>query len=835
MDFAQDNVLNRMYQDYFMEYASYVILDRAVPYYEDGLKPVQRRILHTLWEKNDGRYHKVANLIGHTMQYHPHGDAAIGDAMVNMGQKGLLIDAQGNWGNPVTGDGSAAPRYIEARLTPFALDVLFNPETTNWVPSYDGRNDEPVSLPVKFPLLLSQGVEGIAVGLSTKILPHNFCELIEASIAHIKGRGFKLVPDFITGGKIDATNYKNGERGGKIKVRAKIENPDKKTLVITEIPYGTTTSGLIDSIVNANEKGKIKIKKIEDNTAENVEIVVHLSPNTDPLLMTNALFAFTDCESSISPNCCVIVNKKPVFSNVKDVLIQSTEHTVELLKWELTNRQADLERKWHNTSLEKIFIENKIYRRIEQAGDREEMIAFVEKGLKPHTKHLRQEITRDDILRLTEIPIRRISRFDAERTKDLLKEIDQQLKEVRYHLKYLSDYAVDYFKNLLKKYGKLWPRKTIIETFESVSAAKVSVVSKKLFLNRKEGFIGTSLKKEEFAFECSPLDDIIVFKKDCSVQVSKVSDKTFVGKNIIHIEVFDKNDKRRVYNYVYEDGEDQKVYVKRFNMGGVTRDKKYDLAKGSSKAKVLFLSSNPNGESEILDVVLKPRPRIKLNFKNDLATIPVKNRTVKGNLLSKHPVKKVKSVAQGESTLGAQKLYFNPASGEIISKVSEVELGNFGPKDFVLVVRKNGAFTLATPKDGMLIPADYLRVEKLDHGSPYSMIYFDGGNLAHYGKKLNLNSFDANKEHQLIADPKDSSLLWFGKEDQIAMEFQGISGKSFKKEVLHKDDLALVKSLKALGTRLARVKKMKRIVALEAGQESQYEVILKKTSSLKEY
>ncbi|MGJ8732875.1 MAG: DNA gyrase/topoisomerase IV subunit A, partial [Cellulophaga sp.] len=600
-----------MYKDWFLDYASYVILERAVPAIEDGFKPVQRRIMHSLKELDDGRYNKVANVVGHTMQYHPHGDASIADAMVQIGQKDLLIDTQGNWGNILTGDRAAASRYIEARLSKFALDVVFSPKITDWQQSYDGRKKEPVNLPVKFPLLLAQGAEGIAVGLSTKILPHNFIELIDASIKHLKGQKFKLFPDFPTSGIIDVSNYNDGLRGGKIRVRAKIAQLDRNTLVISEIPYGTNTSSLIDSILKANEKGKIKVKKIEDNTAADVEILVHLPSGISPDKTIDALYAFTACESSISPLGCIIEDNKPLFIGVTEMLQRSTDYTVELLKAELEIQLGELEEQWHFSSLERIFIENRIYRDIEEEETWEGVISAIDKGLKPHTKHLKRAVTEEDITRLTEIRIKRISKFDLDKAQQLLDSLEERIAEVKHHLEHLIDFAVDYFKNLKDKYGKDRERKSEIRIFDDIEATKVAIRNTKLYVNREEGFVGTSLKKDEYVTDCSDIDDIIVFTKDGHMMVSKVDSKTFVGKNIIHVAVFKKKDKRTIYNLIYRDGKGGPSYIKRFNVTSVTRDRLYPLTTGKPNSEVLYFSANPNGEAEVVTIHLRQVGSIK--------------------------------------------------------------------------------------------------------------------------------------------------------------------------------------------------------------------------------
>ena len=685
------NHLEKLYDGWFLDYASYVILDRAVPYYEDGLKPVQRRILHSLFENHDGRYQKVATIVGRTMAYHPHGDASIGDALVGLGQKNLLIDTQGNWGNPFTGDRAAAPRYIEGRLTPFAIDVVFNPETTEWIPSYDGRSQEPVTLPVKFPLLLAQGVDGIAVGLSTSILPHNFRELCEASIAILKGKKFTLYPDFFTGGIIDVSDYNDGQRGGKIRVRAKIEKVDNKTLAIREIPYGTTTVSLIESIVKANDKGKIKIKHVDDNTSKEVEILVHLQPGTDPQVAIDALYTFTDCEKSISPCTCVIVDKHPKFLGVSDILRMNTEHTVKLLEWELANELKHLEDKWHMTTLEKIFIEKGVYEVIKKAKDREQIINFVREGLMPYVKRLhRKEITDEEIGKLIEIPIRRTSYYDREKADQLLRELEESIATCKYNQEHITEYTIEHFKNILKKYGEGKERRTQIAEFGKVEAVHVALANQKLYVNRKEGFLGTGMKKEEYLFDVSEYDDLIVFKVDGSFKVVKVSDKDFVGKNILLVEKFKKDDDRHIYNVIHQDGKDGAYYIKRFNVGGVTRDKDYFMGKGKPGSKILYMSSNLNGEAEVVEVTLKPRPRTKLNFEVDFSTIDVKGRGAMGNIVTKYPVKSIKRVRKGVSTLGARVLYFDALAGIISTQKKGDRIGEFGEKDKIRQGKRYG-------------------------------------------------------------------------------------------------------------------------------------------------
>ena len=804
------NHLEKLYDGWFLDYASYVILDRAVPYYEDGLKPVQRRILHALWEKDDGRYQKVATIVGRTMAYHPHGDASIGDALVGLGQKNLLIDTQGNWGNPFTGDRAAAPRYIEGRLTPFAIDVVFNPETTEWIPSYDGRSQEPVTLPVKFPLLLAQGVDGIAVGLSTSILPHNFRELCEASIAILKGKKFTLYPDFFTGGIIDVSDYNDGQRGGKIRVRAKIEKVDNKTLAIREIPYGTTTVSLIESIVKANDKGKIKIKHVDDNTSKEVEILVHLQPGTDPQVAIDALYTFTDCEKSISPCTCVIVDKHPKFLGVSDILRMNTEHTVKLLEWELANELKHLEDKWHMTTLEKIFIEKGVYEVIKKAKDREQIINFVREGLMPYVKRLhRKEITDEEIGKLIEIPIRRTSYYDREKADQLLRELEESIATCKYNQEHITEYTIEHFKNILKKYGEGKERRTQIAEFGKVEAVHVALANQKLYVNRKEGFLGTGMKKEEYLFDVSEYDDLIVFKVDGSFKVVKVSDKDFVGKNILLVEKFKKDDDRHIYNVIHQDGKDGAYYIKRFNVGGVTRDKDYFMGKGKPGSKILYMSSNLNGEAEVVEVTLKPRPRTKLNFEVDFSTIDVKGRGAMGNIVTKYPVKSIKRVRKGVSTLGARVLYFDALAGIISTQKKGDRIGEFGEKDKILIVKENGTARVHDMADPILVGTGIKYIHKFDPEQVFTILYFEGGNFNYMVKRFNLDGCPMTTEFSLVSDHKDTRMIEFFATDDARelMEYQ--VGREVQKEELDLTEVAEVKGYKALGSKFT-AKKVKR-------------------------
>uniref|UniRef100_UPI003F6B4BE7 DNA gyrase/topoisomerase IV subunit A n=1 Tax=Polaribacter sp. TaxID=1920175 RepID=UPI003F6B4BE7 len=712
LDSPQEETITKvtgMYKEWFLDYASYVILERAVPSLEDGLKPVQRRIMHSMKDLDDGRYNKVANIVGHTMQYHPHGDASIADAMVQIGQKELLIDMQGNWGNILTGDRAAASRYIEARLSKFALDVVFNPKTTEWKLSYDGRRKEPIDLPVKFPLLLAQGAEGIAVGLSTKILPHNFIELIDASIKYLKGRSFKIVPDFLTGGIADFTNYNDGKRGGKVRIRAKISQLDKKTLVINEIPFSTTTQSLIDSILKANDKGKIKIKKIEDNTAAEVEILVHLPPNVSPDKSIDALYAFTNCETSISPLCCTIEDNKPVFLGVSELLKHSTDLTVELLKKELEIQLNELEEQWHFSSLERIFIENRIYRDIEEEETWEGVIAAIDKGLQPHIKHLKRAVTEEDIVRLTEIRIKKISKFDIDKAKQFIESLEDKIAVVKNHLENLIEFAIDYFKNLKEKYGKGKERKTEIRIFDDIVASKVAMNNAKLYVNRAEGFIGTSLKRDEFVTDCSDIDDIIIFRKDGGMMVTKVDSKTFVGKDIIHVAVFKKKDKRTVYNMMYRDGKSGPSYMKRFNVTSVTRDKEYNLANGKKGSIVHYFTANPNGEAEVVTINLRSVGSVKkLKWDIDFADLAVKGRGVRGNTITKYAIKKVEFKEAGVSTLKPRKIWFDDAVQRLNVDNRGELLGEFRAEDKLLIITQSGKAKAVKPDLAMHFEDDMI-------------------------------------------------------------------------------------------------------------------------------
>lgn len=799
-----------LYQDWFLDYASYVILERAVPRIEDGFKPVQRRIMHSLKEMDDGRFNKVANVIGNTMQYHPHGDAAIGEAIVNLGQKDLLIETQGNWGDVRTGDSAAAPRYIEARLSKFALEVVYNAQTTEWQLSYDGRKKEPVTLPVKFPLLLAQGVEGIAVGLSTKILPHNFCELIKASIDVLKGKNPKIYPDFPTGGIADFSEYNQGMRGGKIKVRAKIDIVDKKTLVIREIPFSTTTSSLMESIVKASEKGQIKIKQVVDNTAKDVEIQINLQPGQSPEVAMDALYAFTDCEISISPNACVIVDDKPQFMSVNDILKYNTQQTVDLLKQELEIKKAELKEKILFSSLEKIFIENRIYRDIEECESWEEVISTIDKGLKPHKKKFYREITTDDIVRLTEIKIKRISKYDSFKADELLKDLEKQLKETKHHLKHLTDFAISYYQNLLDKYGKGRERKTEIKSFQSVTATEVIAINQKLYVNRADGFVGYGLKRDEFVCDCSELDDIIVIRKDGKALVSRIAEKVFMGKDILYVGVWKKGDDRMVYNLIYSDGKTGKGFVKRFTMPGVIRDKEYDLTQGHPNSKIHYVSGNPNGEAEIVEVKLSQSSTARKKvFEFDFADLEVKGRGARGNILTKYPIRKVDFLQAGTSTLGKLNLWYDADAGRLNKDERGKYLGKFAGDDQLITFFRNGSYRitgydLTTRFD----PEKTLAVEKFNPKKVISAVYIDGESKQHMVKRFLVETSTVDKEFGFISEAIGSRLVLVTTSDTPEIELELIKGKDKKKvtEVVNLEDVVDVKGWKALGNRLSQYK-----------------------------
>ncbi|MBT7739201.1 MAG: DNA gyrase/topoisomerase IV subunit A [Cryomorphaceae bacterium] len=746
-----------MYKDWFLDYASYVILERAVPAIEDGFKPVQRRIMQSMKDLDDGRYNKVANIVGHTMQYHPHGDASIADAMVQIGQKDLLIDTQGNWGNTLTGDRAAASRYIEARISKFGLDVIFNPKITKWQASYDGRRKEPVNLPVKFPLLLAQGAEGIAVGLSTKILSHNFIELIDSSIKHLQGKKINIFPDFITGGVADFSNYNDGKRGGKVRLRAKISTIDKSTLLISEIPYGTTTTSLIDSILKANDRGKIRIKKIDDNTASKVEILIYLPNGISPDKTIDALYAFTNCETSISPLGCVIENNKPLFIGVSEILKISTDNTVDLLKQELLIKLGELENQWHYSSLERIFIENKVYRDIENQDTWQGVLKAIDLGLRPYTNNLKRDVTEEDIIRLTEIKIKRISKFDISKASDKIIDLENQIKNVKFNLDDIVNFSINYFKSLKKDYSENRQRKTEIKLFDDVDATKVVIRNTKLYVNREEGFIGTSLRKDEYVCDCSDIDDLIVFTKDCKVVITKVGSKTFIGKNIIHAAVFKKKDKRTIYNMIYKDGDKNFYYLKRFAVSGVTRDKVYDLSSAKKESVVYYFSANPNGEAEIVSLILRQSAKLK-KFKWDInfSDYLIKGRSSRGNIVTKHNVNKIELKEKGVSTLKPRKIWFDDTIQRLNVDARGELLGEFRGEDKLLIIRQNGILKTISPEITTRFNEDMIVLEKWLPKKPISAIYFDGEKEKYFLKRFLIEN--ENKEETFISLNKNSFL-----------------------------------------------------------------------------
>ncbi|WP_298328061.1 DNA gyrase/topoisomerase IV subunit A [uncultured Dokdonia sp.] len=790
-----------MFEDWFLDYASYVILERAVPSIEDGFKPVQRRIMHALKELDDGRYNKVANVVGHTMQYHPHGDASIGDAMVQIGQKDLLIDTQGNWGNILTGDRAAASRYIEARLTKFALDVVYNPKITEWQASYDGRKKEPINLPVMFPMLLASGAEGIAVGLSTKVLPHNFIELIDASIKHLKDKKFTLYPDFPTAGIADFTDYKDGLRGGKVRCRARISQQDKNTLVITELPFGQTTTSLIDSILKANDKGKIKIKKIEDNTSANVEILVHLPAGISPDKTIDALYAFTNCETSISPLSCVIENNKPLFVGVTEMLRRSTDRTKDLLKAELEIQLGEFENQWHYASLERIFIENRIYRDIEEQETWDGVIKAIDDGLKPHIGHLKRAVTVEDITRLTEIRIKRISKFDIDKAQQKIDALEDQITQVKYHLDNLTQYAIDYFTRLKKDYGAGKERKTEIKIFDDIQAAKVVLRNTKLYVNREEGFVGTSLKKDEYVTDCSDIDDVIVFTKSGTMMVVKVESKTFIGKDILHVAIFKKKDKRTTYNMIYRAGNGLPTYVKRFNVTSVTRNNDYKLAGDQKSAQVLYFSANPNGEAELVTVYLRAVASIKkLRLEIDFADVIIKGRSSKGNIVSKNAVKSVELKEKGLSTLKPRKIWFDNTVQRLNLDERGDLLGEFRPDDRLLIINQHGNVRTIIPEVTHHFDEDMIVLEKWNPQKPITAIYWDGNKDRYYGKRFLIDTPD--KEETFISDHENSVLELVSTDWRPVAEmiFYKQRGKEAKEnEIVSMEDFIAVKGISALG------------------------------------
>ena len=793
-----------MYEDWFLDYASYVILERAVPHIYDGFKPVQRRILHSLKELDDGRYHKVANVIGHTMKYHPHGDASIGDAMVQLGQKNLLLDMQGNWGNTATGDRAAAPRYIEVRLTPFALDVAFNKKITIWNSSYDGRGREPETLPVKFPLLLAHGVEGIAVGLSTKILPHNFNELIDASVKVLKGIKPRIFPDFSSGGMADFSNYNDGKRGGKIRVRAKIKAIDKSTLHITELPFTTNTSSLINSIIKANDKGKIKIKKIEDNTAEEVEIAIYLPSGISPDKTIDALYRFTDCELSISPLACVIDNNKPVFIGVSEILQKSTNHTVDLLTQELEVTLKDLKDKWHFSSLERIFIENRIYHAIEELESWEEIISTIHHEIKPFCNNLIREVTDDDVERLTEIKIKRITKFDLDKAINDILILEKKIKEVEYNLDNIIEYAIGYFKDLKKKYGINKERKTEIKEFESIDATKVVVANKKLYFNKEEGFIGTGMRKDEYVCECSDIDDIIVFKQDGSMKVVKVDSKVFVGKGIIHAAVFKKKDTRTIYNMIYSDGKSGYSMMKRFNVSSITRNKDYYLTKSEKGSKVIYFTANPNGEAETVTVHLRKLQKLKiLKFDYDFAQLAIKGKGSVGNILTKNKVKKIELKSEGVSTLSARKIWFDPNVRRLNTDERGNLLGDFAANDKILTINDDGSLELKSFDISTHFDDNMIIIEKHNPKKPISAVYFDGNKENFFVKRFLIENL--SQKFTFISDHKKSYLEKVSTDwrPQIEVLYKKEKGKERKKDIIDLENFIAIKGPKSIGNRLS--------------------------------
>jgi len=817
-DVAKKAHLTGMYKDWFLDYASYVILERAVPHLDDGLKPVQRRILHSMKRLDDGRYNKVANVIGFTMQFHPHGDASIGDALVQLGQKNLLIDTQGNWGNTLTGDGAAAPRYIEARLSKFALDVVFNPKTTEWMLSYDGRNQEPVTLPMKFPLLLAQGVEGIAVGLASKILPHNFNELIDASVDYLKGKDFELYPDFPTGGLADCSRYNDGIRGGTVKMRARIQKVDRKTLAITELPFGKTTSSLIESIVKASDKGKIKVKKIDDNTAANVEILIHLFPDANPDMTIDALYAFTDCEMSISTNSCIIYQDKPRFMGVKEILRASVDRTKELLTWELKIRMKELEDDWHYSSLEKIFFEQRIYRELEKDTETWEMVIdAIEKGFNPYRKLLRREITREDLLKLTEKPVRKISKFDIKKADEHILAIENEMEDVKNHLANIVTYTINYYQQIKKKYGKGRERKTELRSFDSIVATKVVVANEKLYVNYAEGFVGYGLKKDQFVSDCSDIDDIIVFLKNGKYFIQKVQEKAFVGKDIQHVAVYKKNDTRTIYNVLYRDGLNGDIMMKRCAVTGTTRDKEYDITKGTPGSQILYFSANPNGETEILKVFLKPRPRLRnLILELDFSQIAVKGRSSQGNIFTRYAIHKLQMKEKMAGAVEGVKVWFDDEVLRLNHECKGILLGEFAPGEKILIVNNDGTYFLAGTEYSLRFDTQPLVVEKYDADKIFSAVYYDGEQKMFYLKRFR---FDYSEKTQIFIPEDDKSYLVNLNSDLypcLEIKFGG-KHSSRDKETVDVDAFIAVKGHKAKGKRLSTydIKKVEFVEPLE--------------------
>ena len=796
--------LTGMYQDWFLDYASYVILERAVPSMEDGLKPVQRRILHAMKCVDDGKFNKVANIVGQTMQYHPHGDASIGDALVQLGQKDLLIDCQGNWGNILTGDGAAAPRYIEARLSKFALETVFNAKTTHWMMSYDGRKKEPIHLPIKFPLLLAQGVEGIAVGLNSKILPHNFCEICDAALAHLRGETFQLYPDFPTGGEIDVSRYNDGERGGMIRIRAKIQKADdNKTLIISEIPYSTTTGKIIETILRANQKGKIKVRKVDDFTAEEAKIVVQLAPGSSSDKAIDALYAFTDCEVDVSHNCCVVQDKKPIFTTVSELLRMSVEHTKALLKWELEIQKAELEEQYFYTSLEKIFIENRIYKEegYENAPDKEKLIAFVDKALEPWKEKLIREVRREDIERLFEIRMIRITRFDSKKADELMRDLDKKIKATIKNLKNLNDYTIAWFESLKQKYGAKYPRRTEVRNFANINIKTVVEANEKLYINRTEGFIGTGLKKDEFLFNCSDIDEVIIFHRDGKYKIVKVADKVFVGADIIHIDIFRKNDHRTIYNAIYRDGKKGICFMKRFAVTGVARDKEYDLTQGKAGSRVMYFTANPNGEAEVIKVQLKPALHLKkLEVIKDLSELAIKSRTARGNVLTKYEVKAITLKQKGRSTLGGRKVWFDPDILRLNYDGQGIYLGEFVEEDRILVITKNGDYYLTTFELTAHFDQNILRIEKFDSDKVWSLAMWNADLGYYYGKRFQLDA--QLKSQNMLGENSDSKIALLSDREEAIFRITFVDETKPEMEVLMAEFIE-AKSPKAKGKRFS--------------------------------
>ena len=796
--------LTGMYQDWFLDYASYVILERAVPAIEDGLKPVQRRILHAMKCVDDGKFNKVANIVGQTMQYHPHGDASIGDALVQLGQKNLLIDCQGNWGNTLTGDGAAAPRYIEARLSKFALDTVFNPKTTQWMMSYDGRKKEPINLPIKFPLLLAQGVEGIAVGLNSKILPHNFCEICDAALSYLRGEEFVLYPDFTTGGEIDVSRYNDGERGGAVRIRAKIQkSDDNKTLIITEIPFGTTTTKIIETIMRAVQKGKIKVRKVDDFTAEEARIEVQLAPGSSSDKTIDALYAFTDCEVNISPNCCVVQDKKPIFTSVSDLLRLSVEHTKSLLKWELEIAKAELEEQYFFTSLEKIFIENRIYKEegYENAPDKEKLIAFVDKALDPWKAKLIREVRREDIERLFEIRMIRITRFDSKKADELMRELDKKIKATIKNLKNLTDYTIAWFDTLKSKYGHLYPRRTEVRNFANINIKTVVEANEKLYINRADGFIGTALKKDEYLFNCSDIDEVIIFHKNGKYKVVKVADKVFVGTDIIHIDIYRKNDNRTIYNAIYRDGKGGIYYMKRFAVTGVARDKEYDLTQGKPQSRVMYFTANPNGEAEVIKIQLKPALHLKkMEVIKDLSELAIKSRTARGNVLTKYDVKSITLKQKGHSTLGGRKVWFDPDILRLNYDGQGMYLGEFTDDDRILVITNNGGYYLTNFDLTAHFDQNIWRIEKFDSEKVWSLAMWNADLGYFYGKRFVMDA--QTKLQNMLGENSDSKMTILTDRDEALFRITFADENRPPIEVLMSDFIE-AKSPKAKGKRFS--------------------------------